>query len=98
LALAIEHRHEVLAAEIAFELAFWASRSGVLETPPVNITGAYARQLTEGWAETAEHWQAAAATLTTYETLYPTCRVDGCQDDPEPRSQDCYRHQLVDAV
>ena len=32
-----------------------------------------------------------------YATLYPTCRVQGCQDDPEPRSPDCYRHQLVDA-
>lgn len=29
--------------------------------------------------------------------LYPTCRVKGCQNDPGPRSEDCYRHQLVDA-
>ena len=32
-----------------------------------------------------------------YAKLYPPCRVQGCQDDPEPRSLDCYRHQLVDA-
>src|SRR5207248_915557 len=41
--------------------------------------------------------RAEAATPTTYVRLYPACRVDGCQDDPEPRSEDCYRHQLVDA-
>jgi hypothetical protein len=35
--------------------------------------------------------------MITYAKLYPTCRVEGCQDDPEPRSLDCYRHQLVDA-
>jgi hypothetical protein len=35
---------------------------------------------------------------TTYAALYPTCRVKGCQDEPEPHSQDCYRHQLVDAI
>lgn len=34
---------------------------------------------------------------TTYAQLYPSCRVQGCDNDPEPRSQDCYRHQLVDA-
>jgi hypothetical protein len=38
-----------------------------------------------------------ADAATTYAQLYPTCRVAGCQDDPEPRSLDCYRHQLVDA-
>jgi len=37
------------------------------------------------------------AMSTTYEALYPSCRVKGCQNDPEPRSKDCYRHQLVDA-
>jgi len=41
--------------------------------------------------------QAEAATLTAYATLYPACRVQGCQDEPEPRSPDCYRHQLVGA-
>jgi hypothetical protein len=41
--------------------------------------------------------QTGAVTATAYSTLYPTCRVQGCQDDPEPRSLDCYRHQLVDA-
>ena len=41
--------------------------------------------------------QAKAATLTSYATLYPACRVQGCQDEPEPRSPDCYRHQLVGA-
>ena len=41
--------------------------------------------------------QAEAVTPTAYTKVYPTCRVEGCQDDPEPRSQDCYRHQLVDA-
>jgi hypothetical protein len=40
---------------------------------------------------------AATPTLTTYARLYPTCRVDGCQNDPEPREADCYRHMLVDA-
>ena len=50
----------------------------------------------EGAAYLAE--PAAPATPTTYETLYPTCRSKGGQDDPEPRSLDCYRHQLVDAV
>src|SRR5215212_935150 len=49
----------------------------------------------EGAAYLAE--QAAATTPTTYETLYPACRSKGCQDDLEPRSLDCYRHQLVDA-
>jgi hypothetical protein len=34
---------------------------------------------------------------TVYATLHPTCRVAGCDSDPEPHSQDCYRHQLVDA-
>jgi hypothetical protein len=38
-----------------------------------------------------------ADAATTYATLYPTCRVKGCHDEPELRSQDCYRHQLVDA-
>ena len=41
--------------------------------------------------------QADAVTPNAYAKLYPTCRVQGCQDDPEPRSLDCYRHQLVDA-
>ena len=34
---------------------------------------------------------------TAYATLYPTCRVQSCQDDPEPGSLACNRHQLVDA-
>ena len=51
----------------------------------------------EGAAYLAEQYEQAEATSTTYATLYPTCRVQGCQDDPEPRSLDCYRHQLVDA-
>jgi len=37
------------------------------------------------------------AAPTRYDALYPSCRVAGCQDEPEPRSQDCYCHQLVDA-
>lgn len=40
---------------------------------------------------------AEAVTTAAYAKLYPTCRVQGCQDDPEPGSLDCYRHQLVDA-
>ena len=52
----------------------------------------------EGAAYLAEHCQPSEAVApTVYATHYPTCRVQGCQDDPEPRSQDCYRHQLVDA-
>ena len=52
----------------------------------------------DGAAYLAEQSQPAeAVTPTAYAKLYPTCRVQGCQDDPEPRSQDCYRHQLVDA-
>ena len=46
-------------------------------------------------AEKAE--EAASVALSTYERLYPACSVTGCQDDPEPREQFCYRHQLVDA-
>ena len=46
----------------------------------------------------AEQFQGVEAiTPTAYANLYPTCRVRGCQDDPEPRSPDRYRHQLVDA-
>jgi hypothetical protein len=41
--------------------------------------------------------QTATTTLSTYERLYPVCLATGCQDDPEPREQFCYRHQLVDA-
>jgi hypothetical protein len=41
--------------------------------------------------------QSESEAPTTYAKLYPSCRVKGCTDDPEPRSQDCYRHQLVDA-
>jgi hypothetical protein len=52
----------------------------------------------KGAAYLAEQYQQAdSVTPSAYATLYPTCRVQGCQDDPEPRSQDCYRHQLVDA-
>src|SRR4051794_17774364 len=51
----------------------------------------------EGAAYLAEQIEQRAATLTTYERLYPTCGQAGCQDDPEPRSSYCYRHQLVDA-
>ena len=52
----------------------------------------------EGAAYLAEQCeQAEAVAPTAYAKLYPTCRVQGCQDDPEPRSLDCYRHQLVDA-
>ena len=52
----------------------------------------------KGAAHLAERYeQTEAVTPTAYAKLYPTCRVTGCQDDPEPRSPDCYRHQLVDA-
>ena len=47
----------------------------------------------EGAAYLAEQCQPAeAVTPTAYAKLYATCRVQGCQDDPEPRSLDCYRH------
>ena len=49
----------------------------------------------EGAAHSTDQIEALAP--ATYEKLFPTCRVQGCQDDPEPRSLDCYRHQLVDA-
>ena len=53
----------------------------------------------EGAAYLADQRERAeAVTPTAYSKLYPSCRVQGCQDDPEPRSQDCYRHQLVDAL
>jgi hypothetical protein len=53
----------------------------------------------EGADHLAEQYQQpeAATPRARYEALYPSCRVQGCQDDPEPRSPDCYRHQLVDA-
>ena len=52
----------------------------------------------EGAAYLAKQREPADAPApTAYSTLYPTCRVESCQGDPEPRSQDCYRHQLVDA-
>lgn len=52
----------------------------------------------DGAASLAEQReQAEDMASTAYAKLYPTCRVKGCQDDPQPRSQDCYRHQLVDA-
>jgi hypothetical protein len=38
-----------------------------------------------------------AVAPSAYARLYPTCRAQSCQDDPEPGSLDCYRHQLVDA-
>lgn len=41
--------------------------------------------------------QGASAAPTSYERLYPTCRFEGCQNDPEPRELDCYRHMLVEA-
>jgi hypothetical protein len=50
----------------------------------------------EGAAAMIEQ-DAATPTLATYERLYPTCRVEGCTNDPEPRELDCYRHMLVDA-
>jgi hypothetical protein len=45
----------------------------------------------------AQAQETTAPTLTTYERLYPACGADGCQDEPESRSEYCYRHQLVDA-
>jgi hypothetical protein len=52
----------------------------------------------EGAAYLAEMSQeTATTTLSTYERLYPVCLATGCQDDPEPREQFCYRRQLVDA-
>ena len=52
----------------------------------------------EGAAYLAEQpHQAEAVAPTAYAKLYPTCRVQGCQDDPKLRSLDCSRHQLVDA-
>ncbi|MCC7366821.1 MAG: hypothetical protein IT306_00260 [Chloroflexi bacterium] len=51
----------------------------------------------EGAALLAEAKDQTDSATTRYAKLYPTCRVKGCQDDPEPRSLDCYRHQLVDA-
>jgi hypothetical protein len=49
----------------------------------------------EGAAYLAERTEAAPQ--TTYAKLYPTCRVKGCTNDPEPHSLDCYHHQLADA-
>src|SRR4051794_4589009 len=40
---------------------------------------------------------AQTTTRATYAELYPTCRVEGCTNDPEPRELDCYHHMLVDA-
>ena len=52
----------------------------------------------EGAAHLADRrGQAERVTPSAYAKLYPTCRVQGCQDHPEPRSLDCYRYQLVDA-
>lgn len=49
----------------------------------------------EGAATLAE--QREQDGLTIYARLYPSCRAQGCQDDPEPGEKDCYRHVLVDA-
>jgi hypothetical protein len=52
----------------------------------------------DGAAYVAEQCRPAeAVTAPAYAKLYQSCRVRGCQDDPQPRSLDCYRHQLVDA-
>jgi hypothetical protein len=38
-----------------------------------------------------------APSRPTYADLFPSFRVAGCTNDPEPKSEDCHRHQLVDA-
>src|SRR5688572_20418849 len=50
----------------------------------------------EGAAYLVERRDQTRPTLR-YEDVFPSCAEDGCQDDLEPRSLDCYRHQLVDA-
>lgn len=87
----LDHESDWLAADRA--LTAYLDAVAASSRPPVVLHDVRDERiaLTEaGWA------QAARKRRPSYADLFRACRVEGCDGDPEPRSQDCYRHQLVD--
>lgn len=41
--------------------------------------------------------QGEVESVKPIEELWATCKASGCDEDPEPREQFCFRHVLVDA-
>jgi hypothetical protein len=62
---------------------------GTLEDDQIILTPEGAAYLVEA--------DAPVAARASYADLFPSCRAQGCQDDPEPRERYCGRHVLVDA-
>lgn len=71
-----------------------AGRRGLMCYHRLAVTEALHRDALAAWVADQDQDRAA---VKRYEDLVPTCQANGCDEDPEPHSDFCFRHQLVDA-